>query len=127
MNNNAEKVASAMQHFVKRNSDKSSEYFNVGEISALFDEIANFIRTQAAFIETAESERDVVLSLLNANEDAARETCKQARADALRLAAKIAADEEGHFTWAGEDKNVRMLQQCARQISEAILKEVEKA
>lgn len=35
--------------------------------------------------------------------------------------AEIARDDDGHFTWAGEDRHVIMLQQCAREIAEAIL------
>jgi hypothetical protein len=34
--------------------------------------------------------------------------------------AKIAEDEDGHFTWAGEHRNMVMLEQCAREIAAAI-------
>lgn len=34
--------------------------------------------------------------------------------------AKIAEDDDGHFTWSGADKNAAMLQTCAREIAAAI-------
>lgn len=43
-----------------------------------------------------------------------------ARNTALDEAAKVADDEDARFTWAGQDRNVRMLQQCASEIATAI-------
>jgi len=40
---------------------------------------------------------------------------------ALDEAAEIARDEDGRFTWAGEDRNVRLLQETAGWIAEAII------
>lgn len=34
--------------------------------------------------------------------------------------AEIAEDEDGRFSWAGMDRNARMLQQCCREIASAI-------
>jgi hypothetical protein len=42
------------------------------------------------------------------------------RADALEEAAKVADDEDGQFSYAGEHRNMAMLQQCCREIAAAI-------
>lgn len=43
------------------------------------------------------------------------------REKALREAAEVARDEDGHFTWAGTDKGVAIRQEVAREIADAIL------
>lgn len=45
---------------------------------------------------------------------------KDARAKALEEAAKVAEDEDGHFTIWGEDRNTRTSQKTARDIAAAI-------
>ena len=44
----------------------------------------------------------------------------QGRIEGLEEAAKIADDEEGHFTWAGTDKGVAIRQRVASEIAAAI-------
>jgi hypothetical protein len=42
------------------------------------------------------------------------------RAEALEEAAKVADDEDGEYSYAGEHRNMAMLQQCCREIAAAI-------
>jgi len=42
------------------------------------------------------------------------------RAAALEEAAKVADDDDGQFSYAGEHRNMAMLQQCCREIASAI-------
>ena len=47
--------------------------------------------------------------------------CIEAAANAIiEECAKIADDEDGNFTWAGEHRNMVLLQTCAKEIASAI-------
>lgn len=60
------------------------------------------------------------LATLRAENEALREQIASIRDETLEEAAKVADDEDGHFTWAGMDRNVVMLRTCASEIAAAI-------
>jgi hypothetical protein len=46
--------------------------------------------------------------------------------EALKRAATLARDDDGKFSWSGEDRNAVLLQKCCSEISDAILKLIPK-
>jgi urease accessory protein UreH len=46
--------------------------------------------------------------------------------EALERAATLARDDDGKFSWSGEDRNAVLLQKCCAEISDAILKLIPK-